>query len=83
MATSRKHTAPAKAQSSRSTRAARNAEEARKEICHLELVGARAATMTAILALDHAGVERHIAMSLRRHVLDPIESVLKMTGDAP
>lgn len=41
----------------------------------LELLGARAATMTAVLALEHhhGGVLNEVALSLRRHVLEVLD----------
>jgi len=43
----------------------------------IELAGAKAATMTAILALEGKGVDDEVALSLRRHVLLPLEAVLR------
>ena len=38
----------------------------------IELIGARAAVMAAILALEGSGIFDRVAASLRRHVLAPL-----------
>lgn len=45
------------------------------ERMHLELVGVKAAAMTAILALESKGVHADIATSLRRHVYFPLKGI--------
>ncbi len=49
---------------------------------HHDLMGARAAVMTAILALEHGGVHEMISNSLRMHVLYPLGRVESaLTGE--
>lgn len=45
----------------------------------LELIGARATTMTVIKALQRNSLTDEIAVCLLRHVLGPLEAVLEMT----
>lgn len=53
------------------------AEQDRREHVEFQLRGAKAATMTAILALEGKGVDGDVADSLRLHVLHPLNAALK------
>lgn len=65
---------------------ARRARTSRKladdtKVCH-DLMGARAAVLTAILAMDGRGVHGEIAISLRIHVLAALERIEQaVTGE--
>lgn len=77
MATKSKSTRARKAPSRKS----RRASTADLAELHRDLYGARAAVMTAILALEGKGVDGLISSSLRLHVLQPLGRIADALGE--